>query len=299
MNLHLTARRPPWTSLDRSQAAWLWAGLRRVAPTAHACVLMPDHLHLIAPVTDLDAARERLARTLQGFTRVFGGEGWTAARGVREIPDPRHLSRQVRYVVLNPCRSGLVRDPLEWLWTTHRDVVGAVVDPWVTADALADALERPRAGFTEKHHEYVSADPSVAVGGTPAPRIAEVVAASAGALLQAADAAQRYVAGRSPERARSGLFFALGRHVRWSVDALRPTLPTRRATAYARAAATPRNALAAAALCLSDDRLREPRRLPTRTFVPNPNARRPRGAPGETNVRRRPTPPRRALRWRS
>jgi hypothetical protein len=77
------------------------------------------------------------------------------------------LLAPVRYVALNPCRAGLARDPLEWPWSTHRDVVGAVADPWVAAEQLATMLQRPRRGFAETHHAYVSADPDVAVGGTP------------------------------------------------------------------------------------------------------------------------------------
>ena len=51
----------------------------------------------------------------------------------------------------------------------YRDVMGAVVDPWVDAARLAGALSVPVVGFRERWHGYVSADPSVHVAGTPVP----------------------------------------------------------------------------------------------------------------------------------
>ncbi len=262
MHIHLTARlafgeRP----LSERQGSWLWDALRRFAPGALASVLMPDHLHLIAPGEDPDSERRRLARVLQGFTRAFGTRGWSSPPDPRVVPDRHHLARQVRYVALNPCRAGLVRDPLIWLWTTHRDVVGAVVDPWVRGSRLADALGERRRGFAARHHRYVSGDPSAAVDGTEFPSLGEVVAASPRAVLSAAEAACRWVDGRGPDRSREALYFGLGRRTRWTVDALRGLVPLARSTAYDRAASLGREALAAAALCLSDARLRDPRRL--------------------------------------
>jgi hypothetical protein len=64
----------------------------------------------------------------------------------------------------------LVHDPLQWHWSTHRDAVGAIVDPWVSTAAVAAALNRPLKGFAARHHAYVSADPSVNLRGTPPPR---------------------------------------------------------------------------------------------------------------------------------
>jgi hypothetical protein len=81
----------------------------------------------------------------------------------------QHLARQVRYVHLNPCRAGLVRDPLAWPWSTHRGVVGAEVDPWVTADRLAAVFDRGTRGFAEWFHGYVSGDPAAAPEGTAFP----------------------------------------------------------------------------------------------------------------------------------
>jgi hypothetical protein len=65
---------------------------------------MPNHIHVLAPCASTAAAKRKLAR-------------------------------QVRYIVLNPCRDRIVGDPLSWMWSTQRDVMGATVQPWVTRDA--------------------------------------------------------------------------------------------------------------------------------------------------------------------
>lgn len=175
MFFHLTAR-VRGINLTRIEIApVLWAGLRRAFADALAALLMPTHPHLIVGAKDGTRLKHRLAAVLSGVTRYcrcrgLGNPCWEVAPLEPPMSDREYLGRAVRYVLLNPCRAGLVADPLEWLWTTHRDVVGAVVDPWVTAARLAASLGRVRARFVEEHHAYVSGDPSVCVAGTPMPR---------------------------------------------------------------------------------------------------------------------------------
>jgi hypothetical protein len=148
---------------------WTWHRLRAAWPEARAACLMLDHLHLITR-DELEAARSRLGAILSGFTRRAGARRiWAPLELGRIIPDAKHLARQIRYVHLNPPRAQLAKDPLAWACSTHRGAVGAEVDPWVSADTLAEELEWPRLGFEERFHAYVSGDPSVDVAGTPFP----------------------------------------------------------------------------------------------------------------------------------
>ena len=117
---------------ERSSATWLWTGLREIFGSALAAALMPNHLHVVAPTPDPQIELDRLRHLLGAYARVFG-VGWN------RIPDPKplvtidKLVRQVRYIALNPCRPVrvgtesivLVRDPLLWEWSTHRDAIGA------------------------------------------------------------------------------------------------------------------------------------------------------------------------------
>jgi len=132
----------------------MWSALRGAFPAALACCLMPDHLHLLVPADE--EAWERLCKVLGRLG------GWPYRRPPAPgLPLNREKTRRnVRYVLLNPCRAGLVSDPLEWVWSTHRDLIGAVREPWPDPGALAGL------GID---HRYVSSDPSVAVVGTAAP----------------------------------------------------------------------------------------------------------------------------------
>jgi hypothetical protein len=194
------------------------------------------------------------------------GEGpiWQPVATPPTIPDRKHLRRQVRYVALNPTRSGLVRDPLAWLWSTHRDAVGATDDPWVRASRLADALGMPRAGFASTHHAYVSADPSVAVGGTPCPLPGGVTGMPRHPLervLRAASAARRAVEPdplRDRHVRRLFLLLALqeGWRPRWKLAEMAGI-----SVRQLRRLRVDDASLAAARLCLDDDRLLAPIRL--------------------------------------
>lgn len=133
---------------DELVAHWVWRQLRKGFPDALAVTLMPDHLHMVAPDRGARGAK-RLGRILGAANRI----GATRAR-FRPVEPPRPLTsldklqRGVRYVWLNPCRPRkyrgrdhrLVDDPLAWWWSTLRDTVGAVADPWTPAADVATAL---------------------------------------------------------------------------------------------------------------------------------------------------------------
>ena len=159
---------------EHKLASTLWQRLRAIFPEVLAAVLMPDHLHLLlrglAPF-----ARQRLSDLVRALRRKRDDAAdirWLPVEMPTLVPNAKHAARQVRYLHLNPCRDGLVQDPLAWPWSTHRDAIGAVAKPWVTAEGLALELRRPRDGFESWLHRYVSADPSVAVAGTPPPAVA-------------------------------------------------------------------------------------------------------------------------------
>jgi hypothetical protein len=132
---------------------------------------MPTHLHLIDPSISGEEGIALLAKVLAGFTRRFfpGQRVWFVSRKKEPIQDALHLKRQIRYVLLNPCRDGLVSDPLNWEWSTHRDVMGAAYPPWVNAERLEPYFRCTKTQFKATFHAYVSGDPSVAVRGTPSP----------------------------------------------------------------------------------------------------------------------------------
>jgi len=161
-NYHLvaSARRDGLLFTDASEGARLWQSVVAAAPGLQALVLMPDHLHLLHP----HDVRHRLADALGRYARWRNHRRGLRGPLFERLPPAslvvgaRKQRRTVRYLHLNPCRGGLVDDPLAWPWSTHRDRVGLSLDL-----AVAQARQ-PR-----RFHRYVSGDPSVHPEGTDLP----------------------------------------------------------------------------------------------------------------------------------
>ena len=249
--LHLTSRSSSGFPLaDDAVASQLWVRVRRSWPEAHACCFMGNHVHLL-----VDDDERRARRTLARL--VAAVPGWTnpTSPAPELVPDtPRKVLRMIRYIHLNPCRAGLVRDPLEWRWSTHRDVMGAIVDPWVTMDRLA----RWTSWSPDELHAYISADPSVAVDGTHMPTEAPRNDLPVRALGEIAKAAMMATRGAGPDlRRRTStrrVFLHLAREQGWtSAGTLaRACAMTRRGVLYDW---TLDVSTREAALCLGDERL--------------------------------------------
>lgn len=108
-----------------------------------------------------DTLRERFAQRLAAFARTHD-MGRTRQRvPPAEVVRSERLIAVIRYTQLNPPRAGLVGDPLEWLLSTHRGIVAAEIDPWVTANRLAEVLGRRRERFEAWFHRVVTDDSSV------------------------------------------------------------------------------------------------------------------------------------------
>jgi len=159
--LHLVARAIRGTVLfrDWTEARKLWDLLVDALIQPKSLTLMPDHVHSIA-----DQKTPRFGRALSAFARWRNarrgesGAVWEHSPPPTELADAAHVRRTVRYNALNPCRKGIVRDPLAWTFSTHRDAVGLVLVP-----------VRPKVSDAIGHHSYVSSDPSVRVDGTTLP----------------------------------------------------------------------------------------------------------------------------------
>ena len=270
MVVHLVARtyggKPAFQTFEA--AKWMWDALRRGFAGALAAVLMPAHLHLITEIVSAVVARLRLARILGGFSHWHSPSKedpirWQPVPQPKAIEGPEHLRRQVRYVALNPCRDKLVRDPLEWQWSTHRDVVGAVADPWVTAPRLAPLLDENVRGFADSFHRYVSGDRSCDVRGTVpprAPRPSQCARFPLERIMTAAAAATRQPLAAARTRGPARTAFVLLAHRQGWTDVrvlARACGMTTRGIRKLSGVDSP-ELLAAATLCLGDDRLLSP-----------------------------------------
>jgi hypothetical protein len=155
---------------DFENARSTWTLLSKNFPDALAAVLMPNHLHIILPKNTEHLDRKRLLGLLGSVSRRLKRHAlWQPLPPPASIPDRHHLKRQIRYIALNPCRSGLCSDPVEWVWSTYRDLIGSCAHPWTRRSQIIKALAENERGFDLRFHSYVSGDPSVAVQGTPFP----------------------------------------------------------------------------------------------------------------------------------
>ena len=259
MLVHLVARALPGQRplADPAAAWWLWRRLRRAWPNALAACLMPNHVHLLVHRGKPTAAAAQLAHCLSGFTRhVDGGRIWEPIPVPDPIRDAQKVALNLRYVHLNPCRAGLANDPLCWPWSTHRGLLGAEFDPWVTASRLATALHRSARFLPRWLHDFTTRDPSVSAGARRPPVAARpraIPQVPLQVIVQAAEAATPW--SRPSVRRRAVVLLAMAQG--WRDTGLLGTatgLKRRRVQVLATQPAPV--LLAAASMCLGDPRLR-------------------------------------------
>ena len=159
----------PFAEADVARFAWNCLG--RSFPDTLMAVLMPNHLHIILPSIEELAHRDALHGWMGAVSRHAGVKKlWQYTPSPRPISNRKHLLRHLRYVALNPCRDRLCRDPLEWIWSTYRDLFEASAYPILSPQTLASVLqESRRTDFLVRFHAYVSSDPSVAITGSAPP----------------------------------------------------------------------------------------------------------------------------------
>jgi hypothetical protein len=230
--------------LRPEHARWLWHRLRANLPSALACVLMPDHLHVFVP----PGLRSVLVHVLAAFTTRFG------VRFELLDPQPAHSAeiahRMIRYVLLNPVRERLVDDPWRWRWSTLRDLVGAAHPIWTPAQTLATTLELPADRLLRALTWTADARPLV-----PQP-VAVTIAALAG-IRAAVCAALRIEDAAVNEHALPRTLVVQAAHAMTKIDpdVLAADLACSRRTIFRDRAAPRHAALDAVRLCLADARL--------------------------------------------
>lgn len=117
----------------------------------HAYVLMPNHVHLLLTVRNLESVME-----LEKFLRLSCA---LQAPEIRPIRARRYLLGCMRYIELNPVRAHMVDQPGQYRWSSYRANALGYVDPVVAPHPVYFALgrsaeERRRAyaRFVERNH---------------------------------------------------------------------------------------------------------------------------------------------------
>ena len=235
-HLHVTLRwKESLGPADSPRLRDLWVRLRCSAGEVVAAVVLPDRLELVQHVDGTSAS-------LEWLSTVAVRAGLVAARAepsyVRDddVVAVRHVLGEV---ITRPSCLGVVDDPLVWPWSTARDVLGAVVDPWV-------GVERSCVDVVARTGRPRAADPS----DTPSLPIGEVLRAAAAATRRPVAAVRR----PGPTRR---LFVGLAhRHGWWMPRQLASICGVARRTLYSQLERVPASWLRAGDLCLGDHRLR-------------------------------------------
>lgn len=126
--------RPPLApfALHHYASHW-WASLREVFPFVLSAVVLPDRFGVVARVTDPDAVFGALLERAATLGPRLGAvrpvwKPLASPSVARDIPQQREW---IGALLQWPRSAGLVGDPMAWRWSTARDLVAAVCDPWL------------------------------------------------------------------------------------------------------------------------------------------------------------------------
>jgi REP element-mobilizing transposase RayT len=115
-----------------------------------AYCLMTNHYHLVIETPDGNLSQGM--RQLNGvFTQYSNrrhqqtGHLFQGRFKAILVDGDAYWLELARYVVLNPVRAGMVADPGEWPWSSHRPMIGRAPTPkWLAKDRLLAAFDRRR-----------------------------------------------------------------------------------------------------------------------------------------------------------
>lgn len=127
----------------------------------HAWVLMDNHYHLL--VETPDANLSLAIRHLNGvYTQRFNrrhhrwGHLFQGRYHAILVDKDSYLKELCRYVVLNPVRAKMVKQPKEWKWSSYRAMAGYETAPlWLTTSWLLGQFHRTRHKAQEQYRQFV------------------------------------------------------------------------------------------------------------------------------------------------
>jgi putative transposase len=120
----------------------------RCGVETHAYVLMSNHVHLLATGMDADSISRMIQATGRRYVSYFNylykrtGTLWEGRFRSSVVQTDRYLLTCQRYIELNPVRAGIVANPLNFAWSSHRCLAEGKADDLVRPHALYMALSK-------------------------------------------------------------------------------------------------------------------------------------------------------------
>lgn len=134
----------------------LQEGVERFGHRIHAFCLMTNHVHLAVQVGAVPLSKImqnvsfRYTRWVN-WRRKRSGHLFQGRHKAFLIDTEGYLLQLVRYIHLNPVRSGLAKLPADYRWSSHRAYLGKNDLPWLTTDwalnHFAATIGKARRGF--------------------------------------------------------------------------------------------------------------------------------------------------------
>jgi len=145
----------------------------------HAYCKMSNHYHLL--VETIDGNLSKGMRQLNGvYTQRFNrrhrmvGHLYQGRYKAILVQKENYLLELARYVVLNPVRAGMVKQPEEWHWSSYLAMTGlSNVPEWLDTDWLLSQFGRQRQGAITSYRRFVMERMAQPVGPDLASIIAE------------------------------------------------------------------------------------------------------------------------------
>ncbi|MFH2059889.1 MAG: transposase [Pseudomonadota bacterium] len=87
--------------------------------------LMPNHVHLIAVPETKESLKSAIGEAHRRYSRMINfREGWKGhlwqGRFASYVLDENYLLACARYIEMNPVRANLVKDPIQWQWSSAK-----------------------------------------------------------------------------------------------------------------------------------------------------------------------------------
>jgi len=134
----------------------LQEGVERFGHSILAFCAMTNHVHLLCQVSDIP-----LSRIVQNvsfrYTRWINwrlnrvGHLFQGRYKAILVDADEYLLKLASYIHLNPVRSRLVKDPIEYPWSSHRAYAGKELIPWLRTEPIlghfSNDLQKARALF--------------------------------------------------------------------------------------------------------------------------------------------------------
>ncbi|WP_405226384.1 transposase [Lentisalinibacter sediminis] len=130
----------------------------------HAYCWMPNHIHMAIRVGEAPLGRLMqwiASRYAFRVNRQREATGHLFERRYRAllVDVDAYALQLVRYIHLNPVKAGLIRNPADYPWSSHRYYLGGDAPPWLRTDWILAMFGNRRIAARAAYRRFVGDDP--------------------------------------------------------------------------------------------------------------------------------------------